>query len=575
MPLPRKNVSRDVPRNDEHLDIIVTARKPEMFDWDRMGLGLSAAPATSSSGHSDDTLSHGTLVILPEKPKPAKPSKAAKSPTKPPPDKAQIEASEWVRNLIECRKEKRDRTALDDHGFRTTGKGWLVDQHKALEDSSISVTFKCIIAASDISEAFNECRETFKRPEYRSRYWSWAVNFILLVDYYIDNGNIKVTQKAPDEYKPLIEFLKQCKAQKNSGNLALQRDHLLTAMGIVWDKERPEVDNEEDEEEISDDTSVDNQEDETWQLPSTHKIQPRSTSKRTSRKRKRRASPRGKTPRGPQEKIPEYPPLQLLQRPAPPTPEALLTWSRKIVTLRSFYRKKPVEDEIYVFPASRMPLRIWMNAEVGRSSAGVLSEICSGILLAAEMADRSEVGQLSKEYETWGRGFIAYLDYVLRNGKPSQTCIDFLYDCWRRYQTGTLTPDRDALLRGVDEKWLDSKHMKKCVLLKEKALRESRLRATRKVSRKQSNSDANGHFTEVVSDCESSVELVDVPKKRRKTGNLVQQMLTSMIGGEIAVTIEGRNPTAAERRAKEWVLSAEAETINAYAKRWFRAAERE
>eukprot|EP00177_Eucheuma_denticulatum_P003294 GFKZ01005948.1.p1 GENE.GFKZ01005948.1~~GFKZ01005948.1.p1 ORF type:complete len:576 (-),score=75.62 GFKZ01005948.1:836-2563(-) len=575
MPLPRKNVSRDVPRNDEHLDIIVEARKPEMFDWDEMGLGLGAPSTSSSSSHSDDTLSHGTLVILPEKPKPTKLAKTPKTPKKPPLDKSQIEASEWVRNLIECRKEKRDRISLDDHGFRTTGKGWLVDQHKALADGSISVTFKCIIAASDISEAFNECRDTFKRPEYRSRYWSWAVNFILLVDYYIDNGNIKVTPKAPDEYKPLIEFLKQCKAQKNSGNLALQRDHLLTAMGIVWDKVKPEVENEEDEEEISDDSSVDNQEDETWQLPSKHKIQPRSASKRTSRKRKRRASPRGKAPRGLRQKVSECPPLQSVQRPAPPTPDALRAWSRKIVTLRGYYRKTPVEDDIYVFPASRMPLRIWMNAEVGRCSAGILSEICSGILLAAEMADRSEVGQLSTDCENWGRGFIAYLDYFLRNGKPLQICIDFLYDCWRRYQTRILTPDRGALLSGVDENWFDSRHMKKCVLLKEKALRESRLRAPTIIPRKESNPAANGHFTTVASDYDSSVECVNVPKKRKKAGNLVQQMLTSMIGGEIAATIEGRNPTAAERRAKEWVLSAEAETINAYAKRWFRAAERE
>lgn len=580
MPLPRKNVTKRVRDDDERLDIYVRARKPQMFDWDDMGLGLDMPLSSSNSDvYSDKSSDRYDLVITPKNSKISKSPKVPKSSKSSARKEAQSSTHDWIRNLIECRKEKYQKSAPDDHGFRTMGKGWLLDQHKALHDGTIPVTYKCIIAASGISSLFNNCREEFMRPEYRSRYWAWSINFILLIDHFIDFGHINVNERSRGRYQPLIAFLNQCKAQKSNGSLPQQRDQLLTALGLVWDTVEEE---EADEVESSDDNSGDNQNDKTWQMPSKLRSWPvrkRDTKKRSTRKRKRGTCTREKTAsavRQTRETSP--PPLYTTYHPTPPSREALRAWAKKILTLRTFYRKRMVDDDLYDIPSSRVSLRVWMNAEVARCSAGVLREVCRGILLAAEMADRSEVDQLNADCEKWGKGFVAYIDCVLRKGKLLQIVIDFLCDCRKRALSDSLALDCDALLSGVDDDWMESKLMKTCVFQKEKARSDRMARLHQRAPRisgqdlEEDDVQMNGHVVEINLDTDSSVEEVDAPKKRGRTEHLVSQMLTEMIDGEVGKTVEGRNPTAAERRAKEWVLNAGAKTFDAYAKNWFRSA---
>lgn len=580
MPLPRKNVTTGVRNDNRRLDIYVRARKPQMFDWDEMGLGLEMPLSSSDSGDcSDKSSDRYDLIVTPKNSKASKPPKVSKSSENSARREVQNSTHEWIRNLIECRKEKYQRTAPDDHGFRTMGKGWLLDQHKALQEGTIPVTYKCILAASGISSMYNSCREEFMRPEYRSRYWAWSVKFILLIDHFIDFGHINVTEKSPGKYQPLIAFLNQCKAQKNNGSLPQQRDQLLTALGIIWDTVEVE---EVDEVESSDDNSGDNQADETWQMPSKLRSWPaqkRDSKKRNTRKRKRGTATREKAApvvRLTREVSP--PPLYTTYHPTPPSREALRAWAKKILTLRTFYRKRMVVDELYHIPSNRVSLRVWMNAEVARCSAGVLREVCRGVLLAAEMADRSEVDQLSTDCEEWGKGFTAYIDYVLRKGKLLQVVVDFLCDCRKKALNGTLAFDRDALLSGVDENWMESKYMKTCIFQREKARSDRMARINQRApsafgqDSEEYDIGMNGDVVEVILDSDSSVEEIEGPRKRGRRENLVGQMLTEMIEGEVAKTVEGRNPTAAERRAKKWVLSAGAKTFDSYAKNWFRDA---
>lgn len=580
MPLPRKNVTTGIRAEDERLDIYVRARKPQLFDWDDMGLGLGVPMSSSDSdGYSDPSSDRYDSIVTPKSSKTTKSPRTCRSSKNLARKDAQNSTDEWVRNLIECIKKKQQKNAPDEHGFRTTGKGWLIDQHKALEDGTIPVTFKCIMAASGISALYNSCRDNFMRPEYRSRYWAWSVNFILLIEHYIDFGNINVSDKSPRKYKPLIDFLSQCKAQKNNGNLSQQRDQLLTAMGIIWDRV---VEEEVDDVESSDDNSGDNQADETWQMPSKLKPSParkRNTKKRNTRKRKRDTTSREEVAAVARRTREEsLPPLYTAYHPIPPSREVLRAWARKILSLRTFYRKRMVEGDLYDIPSSRVSLRVWMNAEVARCSAGVLSEVCRGVLLGAEMANRNEVDQLGEDCERWGKGFIAYIDYILRRGKLVQVVIDFLCDCRRERLNGILAPDREALLSGVDESWMESKYMKTCIFQKEKARRDRLARFNQRASSLVSNQnlandvDMNGHIVEISLDSDSSIAEIVPPCKRGRSENLVSQMLTTMIGGEVGQAVEGRNPTDAERRAKEWVQSAEAEAFDVYATNWFRAA---
>lgn len=554
MPLPRKNVEPSRRRDDDSEDCVVTTRKRPLFDWDDMGLGLEVPLSSSESVYSDTSSEHGAFELS---------SAAAKR------NDVHQPTFEWVRNLIDCRKAKHQKAALDDHGFRTSGKGWLRDQHKALEDGTIPVTFKCIIAASGISKLFNKCRDDFRKPEYRSRYWSWSVNFILLIDYFIDFGNINITEKAAKKYQELSSYLAQCKEQKKQGSLSAQRDQLLTALGMVWDSEESSSDEDIGS---SDESYGDSQADETWEMPSKHKSSPRpkrGLKARDSRKRKRGAPTREAVKPNTREESP--PPYRL---PVIPVRRSLTSWAKQMLEVRRHYRKQRGDDDLYDIPSDQLSLRIWMNAETARCSTGALSDVCCGILKAAEMADADDVGHLHPECEAWAKGFVAFLDFFIKKKKPRDEAVNFLYECRKGALSGTLPADRDAILRGVDENWLDSEEVKACVFIKEKKRSEVLTHVREQNNaRKHEVDDFNGQVVEVVLDSgTNNIDETVVRRKRRKTATVVRQMLSSMIGGEVAVTVEGRNPTPAERDAKEWVLRAGAKAFDVYARNWFRAA---
>ncbi|CDF32476.1 unnamed protein product [Chondrus crispus] len=562
--MPRKNVE-PVRRSAERAEpIIVPARGKQLFDWDDMGLGLECPLSSSASVYSDSSSDQREFEIKPVATK----------------RKNNVDRGtfEWVRNLIDCRKIKNQRATLDDHAFRTTGKGWLHDQHKALDENSIPVTFKCILAASGVSKIFNRCRDDFKKPEYRSRYWSWSVNFILLLDYFIDHGNIKVTEKVSRKYQPLLSFLETCKEHKKEGILTTQKEQLLTALGIVWLKEA----SSDDEVYVSDDDSFDgdSQGDETWEMPTKHRSsrRPKTVSQRRRSKKRARGSSSGEAL--PLDSRDESPPPY--RTPIMQTPRSLKTWAQQMLRVRRHYRKQRGEDDLYDVPSDQLSLRIWMNAETARCSTGTLSQICCAILKAAEMASSEDVGLLDPESELWAKGFVAFLDYVIRQKQPREEAVNFLCACRRAVFRGTLSTDHDALLRGVIENWFESQEMKTCVRIREDA-RQQQLANPKRLGSGHIldladldghvSDEFNGHVVEVVLD--SGTYNIDEKfdrTKRRRTAKLVRQNLSSMIEGEVAINVEGRNPTAAERNAKEWVLRAGAKDFDVYARNWFRAA---
>lgn len=558
MPIPRKNV-RPMRENDDMSpsNALLIPRKRQLFDWDHINLGANVDLTSSESDLSSSSLDQerGDLELD----------------TTPKKDPAVDQTTfEWVRNLVALRRNKLQ-SSLEDHSYRTTGKGWLHDQHKALENGSIPVTFKCILAASGVSRLYNKCRDDFRKPEYRSRYWNWSINFILLIDFFIDNGNVDVTVKSPKKYHDLIPFLHNCNTQKSQGNLSAQRDQLLTAIGVKWDLPTPE--SEDDDGESSESSFSDSVADETWELPTKSKTETRPRRKVQTRKAQKRT--RGTVERDlyiSKRKMRTPSPPSQNQRPAP-TRQALITWAAQMFELRRHYNKAKGNEELYDIPHNQLQLKIWMNTEAARCTMGLLSETCCGILLAAEILDSSEDIIIGEDSKNWGEGFVLYLDYMLHKGDIPYKLANFMYGCRRTAIKRSLASERDALLCGVDGGWLESSEMQLFVFSKEKRRSERVTSAKHKRARAEDvETYDNGHVVEVLIDS-GTVRDQRIARKKRKQATLkVTQMLSSMIGGEVAVTVEGRNPTRAERDAREWVLRAGAKDFDLYARNWFRAA---
>lgn len=480
----------------------------------------------------------------------------------------------WVSNLMAVRKNKLQ-LSPEDHGFRTTGKGWLQDQHKALEKGTIPVTYKCILAASGVSRLYNKCRDEFRQPQYRSRYWNWSVNFILLIDFYIEKGNINVTESSPKKYHALIPFLSNCKNQKSLGHLSAQREQLLTALGVTWDDDRPA----EEDDESSDSSGTDNIADETWEMPASNKSPTRTRPKR--RVPTRRTQPRrpvvNENPHTSKRTAKARSPSPLLIHPNR-NRKSLAEWGRKMFELRHHFKKSKGTQESYDFPHDKLPLKVWMHAEVARGTTGALSSTCCAILQAAELLDPSDAPEIDEECVRWGRGFIAYVDYVIRKGSLSLELAKFMFDCCCFFYRNSLPIDRDSLLGGVNVNWCAAKEMEKYKYVKEtrRSERGFRDKNKRALIGREGEEDGNpprsGHVVEVLLDSGSVRDDRPTRKKRKKSALLVTKMLSSMIEGEVAVAVEGRTRTRAERDAKEWVLRAGAKDFDIYGRNWFREA---
>lgn len=560
MPIPRKNLRPvQIQRNDDMSPTraLLIPRKRQLFDWDHINLGANVDISSSDSELSDsslgrergnfdlDTTSGKTLDVDPS-------------------------TLDWVRNLISLRKSKHQ-SSPDDLSFRTTGKGWLQDQHKALEDGTIPITFKCILAASGVSRLYNKCRDDFKKPEYRSRYWNWSINFMLLVDYFIDNGNVNVTEKSPTKYHDLIPFLGNCNTQKSLGHLSTQRDQLLTAIGIKWDV-RPEPESEDDAEK-SDSSSSDGVADETWEMPTKSNMRTRPRRKVQTRKTQKRT--RGVIERD------AYMSKHRNTSPSPPqtvhrpnlSRSAVITWASRMFELRRHYKKENSSDERYEIPHNRLHLKIWMNTEAARCPMGLLSGTCCGILLAADILDDPNRIEIDEDSKRWGVGFVSYLDYMVAKGDVPYEVANFMYSCRKSSLKRTLASERDALLCGVDDGWLESREMQLFLFTKDKRRSDRVVGSKNKRGLAEDRENyGNGHVVEIVVDS-GNVRDERIARKKRKQATLkVTQMLSSMIGGEVAVTVEGRKPTRAERDAREWVLRASAKDFDLYARNWFRAA---
>lgn len=552
-------------------------RKAQLFDWDDMGLGLEMEVSSgTTSGSEQSLLKQPTRFpskvpvrhLSRSSPKPLANSSFTANHDK---EGASFSytpqpTSEWVGNLVELRKFRG--SAKESDVSSSAVREWLLEQHRALDAHTIPVTLKCILAASGVSSRFNKCRNDFLKPEYRSRYWSWSENFISLLDFYIYHGHVKVSHNSGESKasnQKLKLFIQTSQVQKNQGRLSDHREKLLSAIGIKWqdgDSKNDSEDEGQDEDE-GEEEDCSSGADETWEMPSKDNNRKSERLQKKLDARKRQRSKSIDTLKEPQPSI-----VGRLKPPVQQSRRSMLQWAKRIVEIREYFRK----GNTYDIPADRPYLLIWMNAEIARSSTGTLSIMCCAILKAAKLVDAISVS-IDASSEKWCKAYMEFLDFHMDLERSNasvkrapQRITDFLYDCREAVIDCELSDERAALLKAVDDGWLQSKLMEISIARN----------GNKPQPRKYSGGDGNllsGHVVEVVLDSgKNTDESVHSKKKRKKSNTLCKQMVSSMIKGIVGESIEGRPRTDAERDAEEWVSRAGAKALNNYARNWFRTA---
>lgn len=472
----------------------------------------------------------------------------------------------WVKNLMQCRKVSKQQ-AVNEPGHESL-KAWVSEQHRRYKSATIPVLHKCLIAATGISKLFNQCQDEFKKPEYRPLYWHWATKYVELIDYRNEHGNLKITEKSPPEYRHLLEFIQTCKAKKSSGFLTDERVNLLTSIGIKWDPIPKEVFDSEEEESSSDESDNDTSEDETWELPtSKSKRYPTRASKRNATRRvatrsssrmatRNNSRPSRNDGNGSSSSLPPF-------RPTMPSANALQAWARRIMKLREYYTDDDSDnEEKYDIPWEELSEKIWMNKEVSRCTAGAVIESCRGVLLAMEMADDEQVGELSEDAKIWGEGLVALIDYVKRNGRLYTDLTEFLCSNRKLLMDGVLSTDRAALLKGVYPTWAESAAMRYSQEMKKKKDLQRRKRSREElISPKREVIDVDA--------LESDEE--QVVRKRAKSEKFASEMVSGMINAQLAKSA-GKSITEDQSRAVEYMSRHGAEALDAYAAAWFERA---
>ena len=548
-----------------------SSSQQNFFHFEQTGLALDMDVSGITSESNDER-----PTVVPKQSSNAKlPTKSqAKSLT--PPKNRTPPISTWVRTLVALRKVFNVDKSLAL--AKASEKQWLREQLIALDENTIPVTLKCILAASGISKRFSDCRDTFLRPEYRARYWDWSRKYIALLDYFVLNGNSDVHPRST-KYANIVQFITTCRSQRDSGSLPPQRVELLSALKLKWQEKQKDIDSDlEDESEQEEDSKTD----ETWSLTNEKRSVPlrRRKSLRTSlrkRKRSQKSSYVELDDDSIDEEDSDSGKFKPLLKPIPRDPKAVRLWAKRFIQLRRFFKS----GDKYEIPDDRPELTIWMNTELAKRSMGTLTPVCGGILNVARLGERSDMMEIEPKCQVWCTGYIEYIDFSYRHRRTGisyneapERLTDFLFDCWRSYNDFTMTEELQALLKAVDMNWLDSSLMK-----------ISKFRnKPRRPRMKKKKKGHHAYIDEVVIDSgtvhdldDSDVEPPIAPaeyktNRNKRASQMCDQMVSSMIKGIVAENIVGREKTEAERFAEEWVSNAGPQALNQYARNWFRTA---
>ncbi|CAN8071583.1 unnamed protein product [Agarophyton chilense] len=550
------------------------------------GCALSSDDDSSSDWDSSEPLS----VFPPSRKRSIRVSRqrtppALAAPSLPPVGQKATHIHQWVASFIELRRLFRYPKSIR---LTSVAREWLSEQHRALENAALPVMFKCILAVCNASQAFRRCRNDFLRPEYRHRYWSWGVTFVDLVDYHLDYGHVKVHVRGGERYKSLMLFIQDAQAQRYEGTLSVIKEQLLSALGVQWERSKADARREGDWAEVESNNELNfggnkNESDlEPYTYGMTRKMKGSSLSQRT-KKRGRFESAQGtnqSTKTKPHSSVFDsgysagMAGFKDGRRP-------ILDWAKHIVELRKYFKR----GKGYEIPAGRMNLTIWMNAEMARSIAGTLPAICCCVLKVTKVTDMvDDTVYISEECESWCKCYVEYLDYALETAKSnhrvrkvSTTVTDFMFDCRQNVIEHTLSEERAALLRAVDEKWLESKLM-------DLSIRRNRAKPDTNQLHNIEETNSIGSVEEEELDSGTQYDEVHyqplsrqetrIPKleKLEHTGKECETMVSEMIKGVIGETVEGRKRTLAERRAQEWVSASGTQALNKFARVWFRDA---
>lgn len=586
---PVSSITRPRPLEDKNdLHFIHPEDRNHLFAWEHAGLGLEMDVSSGTTSEEppvvtadnylasapDATVSamHNTTRI------------AGSDFTIPQPDQV------WVRNLVVLRRAVMHRVSVkeDDIARQPTAKQWLREQHRALEEGAILVTLKCVLAASGVSKLFTACAADFMRPEYRSRYWDWSMNFVRLVDFYITHEDVDVLSRQQTASKPLVHFIRAAIEQRREGRLSPHKEALLTAIGIQWSEGKL--------------AGTGRQHSGIAESPVSSKSPKSSTSPRSSgpaarakwrSKRQRRHVPVDGIV---DDRRPFITPPAVGQAYVAPDRDSVEQWSRCFAELRQYY----LPDRGYDIPGQMPYLRIWMNAEAARSYTGTLSVFCCGVLRAARVIESMEAVRITPNCDRWCRCFVEFVDHVIATQyrssasavrKLSNRLVEFVAGCVAERMDRSLCSTREALLTGVLPNWVGSRLARDCV---------DRVRASRKhhtlarADRERTNACVHKarDATRRKRSRENEVEVVDMtaegtaqrqewvrekemqlrPMKRRKQAAVCERMVSSMIKGIVAESTGGRQRTEDEVDAEAWVEEVGVEALNRYAQKWFRSA---
>ncbi|KAI0558627.1 hypothetical protein FGB62_198g014 [Gracilaria domingensis] len=559
-----------------------TERTREWYTIDEHGRPQSGCVLSSDDDSTSDWDSSAPLSVLPRARRPVRPNRVA-SQTAPLPFTDELSSvDDWVRNLIELRRWRQlpQTTALT-----SATREWISEQHRALENASLPILLKCVLTVCNASPTFHDCRKDFLRPEYRNRYWSWCLTFIRLIDYHLDYGHVKVHLRGGQRYKPLMLFIQNAQTQKEEGSLPDLKEQLLSAVGVQWDRtEQVSPFDMQAEVDPSDDFHLEGNEIEWDMVPAavgtSRKMKMDSLSQRT-KKRRRLGSAHATYP------SPNSKPHSSMfdsgyyagMTGAQNGRRSILDWARHIVALRAYFR----EGKGYEIPPDHTNLTIWMLSEKARSVAGTLPAICCCVLRVTKVTDAvDDTVYISEECESWCMCYVEFLDFALKadkpgyaNRKPPTSVTDFMFDCRQNVIECTLSEERSALLRAVDEHWLESKLM-------DLSIRRNRAKLGVRQLKRVEDANSFASVEEIELDSGTYQDLLRYEPRRRpvapkkaksvNTGKQCKAMISAMIKGVIGETIEGRKRTAAEKEAEEWVSESGTQALNNYARLWFRDA---
>lgn len=590
------------PRVDDYLSGQNASDDNPLFSWEGTGVGLG--PAVASGTTSDSTTSLPPVRLGRKAnavPSPRAFGREAEvSTTLPEPDRA------WVSNLVHLRRKAVHRDCTQTLSVVKSTKDWLRRQHHALEAGEIPVTLKCVLAASGVSNLFAACATDFQRPEYRNRYWEWSLNFIRLVDYYVNRGHCNVLTQPVFRDGALGKFVTNAIEAKADNKLSPHKEALLTSLGLTWTIPSDEAD---EDAQSSEENRAAITADETWELKGKKAVKPKPVKPATKKTTKQPVS--GKRTRakrvsdewdGKQVSMREY--FDALQADPPagtravsqayerPDMKEIKRWANHLLELRRFFKRGA-----YDIPRHLPYLVIWMNAQVAKSSTGTLSIFCCGILQVARIVvDEIEDLHIDAECLEWCACFLEFVDCMIEHealgGKakrPSQRLAEFLHECERELEDRTLSMIKEGLLNGVHDDWTRCDVMKACLSrMKSNSTRKrmARVHADDRSGRERSDghrdSDGGGRRANGLMEFEDEVESrrwngseghSRARKARKVSTDLCQQMVSSAITGIVAESIGSRTRTFEEREAERWVNKASVDALDAYADDWFQSAD--